>query len=204
MFHEVPVLPVVVPVAAAILVGLLWDLHRRDRLSAPRALVALTLCVYAAGVVANTVFPIFLDMPAGDAPWTAYLDVLPLAGYEVSDAVTNILVFVPLGMLVSLLAASTSWWRALAAAAALSLAIEVAQLVTARWLGGGHIADVNDFVFNVVGAALGLGLISMVSRAPRAAALINRFRWTDYSSAASTASSSVTTSPESFTSASSS
>jgi glycopeptide antibiotics resistance protein len=177
VFKEVPVLPVVVPVAAAIFVALLWYLHRRDRLSAPHAVVALVLCVYVAGVVANTVFPIFLDMPASGAPWTAYLDVVPLVGYEVSDAVKNVLVFVPLGMLVSLLVASTSWWRGLAVAAAISLTLEVAQLATARLLGGGHIADVNDLIFNVVGAALGLGLMSRLSRVPGAAVLINRFRW---------------------------
>ena len=102
---------------------------------------------------------------------------MPLVGYEFSDAVTNILVFVPLGVLVSLLVSGTSWWRVLVVAATLSLAIELAQLVTARLLGGGHIADVNDLIFNVVGAALGSGLISMVSRVPGAALVINRFRW---------------------------
>ncbi|MDA0184347.1 VanZ family protein [Solirubrobacter phytolaccae] len=170
-------LPVVVPLAAAMFVALLWHLHRRDRLSAPRAIVSFLLCVYAAGVVANTVFPIFWDMPGGAEPWTAYLDVVPLVGYELSDAVTNVLVFVPLGMLVSLCVDSTSWWRVLAVAATLSLAIELAQLFTARVLGGGHIADVNDLIFNVAGAALGLGLISLLSRVPGAALLISRFRW---------------------------
>jgi glycopeptide antibiotics resistance protein len=169
---------VVVPLAAAIFVALVWHLHGRGRLSAPRAAVAFVLCVYSAGLVANTVFPIFLDMPASaEPPWTAYLDVVPLVGYEVSDAVKNILVFVPLGVLVSLLVDSTSWWQALAVAAALSLTIELAQLITARLLGGGHIADVNDLIFNVVGAALGLGLLSMLSRVPGAVSLIDRFRW---------------------------
>lgn len=177
MFKEVPVLPVVVPLAAAIFVALLWQLHRRDRLSAPRAVVAFVLCVYAAGVVANTVFPIFLDMPTSAGPWSAHLEVVPLAGYEVADAVMNILVFVPLGVLVSLIVGSTPWWRALAVAAALSLAIEVTQLVTAHLLGGGHIADLNDLVFNVVGAALGVGLLALLSRVPGAAALVDRFRW---------------------------
>ena len=62
-------------------------------------------------------------------------------------------------------------------AAALSLTIEAAQLATARVLGGGHVADVNDLIFNVVGAALGLGLISRLSRMPGAADLINRLCW---------------------------
>ena len=170
-------LPVVVPVAAAIFVTLLWHLRRHDRLSAPRAAVALALCVYAAGVVANTVFPIFLDKPARNAPWTASVNVVPIVGYEVADAVMNTVVFVPLGMLVPLLVARSSSWRVLATAAAFSLTIEVSQLVTARFLGGGHVADVNDLIFNVAGAALGFGLLSALSRVPGVAGLLDRFRW---------------------------
>ncbi|WP_435158955.1 VanZ family protein [Amycolatopsis sacchari] len=175
MFREVPVLPVVVPLAAAIFLTLLWYLHRRERLSVPRAAVALALCVYAAGVVANTVFPIFLNRPARSALWKVYL--VPLADYEVGDAVTNILVFVPVGILVPLLIAKASWWRVAALAAAFSLAVELAQLVTGNLLGGGHVADVNDLLFNVAGAVLGFGLFSALSRVPAAAVHINRFRW---------------------------
>lgn len=177
MFREVPVLPVVVPVAAAALLILLWRLRRRERLSAPRAAVALVLCVYAAGVVANTVFPIFLNMPARSASWHASLHVVPLANYEVADAVMNILVFAPLGMLLPLLVVRTSWWRVLAMAAGVSLSIEMAQYVTARSLGGGHIADVNDFTFNVLGGLLGFSLLAAVSRVPGATVVIDRFRW---------------------------
>ena len=177
MFREIPVLPVVVPAAAAVFLILLWHLHRRDRLSAPRAAVALTVCVYAAGVVANTVFPVFLDMPARSAPWDASLSLTPLAGYEVSDAVMNVLVFVPLGMLVPLLLSRPSWWRVLAVAAGFSLVIEVSQLVTAHLLGGGHVADVNDLVFNVLGGLLGHGLLTLLLRVPGAPALVDRFRW---------------------------
>ena len=175
MFREVPVLPVVLPVAAAIFLILLWYLHNRGRLSVPRAAVALALCVYAAGVVANTIFPIFLNKPAGSALWTVYL--VPLADYEVRDAVMNILVFVPVGILVPLLVAKASWGRVLAVAAVFSLAIELAQLVTGNLLGGGHVADLNDLLFNIAGAVLGFGLFSTLSRVPVAAVLINRFCW---------------------------
>ena len=112
MFREVPVLPVVVPLGAVVLAVLLWRLRRAERLTVPRAAVALALAVYAAGVVANTVFPIFLDKPVSSAPWNAHLALVPLADYEVADAVMNVLVFVPLGMLLPLLLARTSWWRA--------------------------------------------------------------------------------------------
>ncbi|WP_282944131.1 VanZ family protein [Cellulomonas endometrii] len=177
MFRQVPVLPVVVPLAAATLTALLWSLARRGRFSVPRAALALALCVYAAGIVANTVFPIFLDKPASSAAWGDHLALVPLAGYEVADAVMNIVVFVPLGMLVPLLMVRPSWSRTVAVAACVSLGIEVTQLVTAHLLGGGHLADVNDLLFNVVGGAVGYLVLAAVTRVPRARALVDRFRW---------------------------
>ena len=53
----------------------------------------------------------------------------------------------------------------------------MSQYLTALLLGGGHIADVNDLVFNVAGAAIGCGLLSMLTPVPHAARLIARFRW---------------------------
>lgn len=175
MFREVPVLPVVVPAAAAIFLAMLWYLHSRGRLSVPRAAVALALCVYAAGVVANTVFPIYLNKPAFTPQWKVYFE--PLADYGVGDAVKNILVFVPVGIIVSLLLAKASWWRVVAVAAAFSLAIELTQFVTDNLLGGGHLADVNDLLFNVTGGVLGFGLFAALSRVPAIAVFINRFHW---------------------------
>lgn len=178
MFREVPVLPVVVPLAAAVFLVLLWHLRRRGLLSAPRVAVAFALCSYVAGIVANTVFPIFLDMPSRTgSPWHSSLDLAPFEDYEVADAVMNIIVFVPLGMIVPLLLARTSWWRVAAWAGALSLSIEVAQLLTARLWGGGHVADVNDLMFNVLGGLLGCVLIEALSRVPGLGVAVDRFRW---------------------------
>ena len=177
MFHQVPVLPVVVPLAAAVLAGLMWSLIRSGRFSVPRAAVALALCVYVAGIVANTVFPIFLDKPVSSTPWGSHLAVVPFADYELADALMNVLVFVPVGVLVPLLKPRASWGRAVAAAAVLSLTIEVTQLVTAHLLGGGHIADVNDLIFNVTGGAVGFALFSVLVKVPFFGAVADRFRW---------------------------
>ncbi|GIG35656.1 VanZ family protein [Cellulomonas pakistanensis] len=178
MFDQVPVLPVVVPAAAAALAVLLTVLLRRGRLTAPRAAVAVALCVYGAGIVANTVFPIFLDKPAADVPWHAHLALAPLVGYEAADALKNVAVFVPLGVLTALLGARASGRRAVLVAVSVSLGIEVSQLVAAHLLGGGHLADVNDLLFNVLGGALGYGLLRAGTRVPRVAAVVDRFRWT--------------------------
>lgn len=178
MFREVPALGVVAPLAAVVLVALLWSLRRRGRLTAPRAAVAVALCVYVAGVVANTVFPIYLEKPFPNPAWSKGLALAPLTDYEAADAITNSLIFVPLGMLTALLLPRAApWWRAVAVGAALSLAIEATQYVTAHLLGGGHIADTDDFLSNVVGAAVGVGLLAALTRAPRVAALVDRFRW---------------------------
>ena len=177
MFHQVPVLPVVVPLAAAVLTGLMWSLLRSGRFSVPRAAVALALCVYAAGIVANTIFPIFLDKPVSTSSWGSHLAVVPFADYEIADAVMNVLVFVPVGILVPLLTSRASWRRVVAAAAVLSLTIEVTQLVTAHLLGGGHIADVNDLIFNITGGAVGFALFSVLLRGRSFSAFVDRFRW---------------------------
>jgi glycopeptide antibiotics resistance protein len=177
VFHQVPVLPVVVPLAAAVFAGLMWSLIRSGRFSVPRSAVALALGVYVAGIVANTVFPVFLDKPVSSAPWGSHLAVVPFAGYEVADAVMNVLVFVPVGVLVPLLAPRASWRRAVAAAAVLSLTIEVTQLVTAHLLGAGHIADVNDLIFNITGGAVGFAVFSALVKVPSVSAVVDRFRW---------------------------
>ncbi|MET0434616.1 MAG: VanZ family protein [Cellulomonas sp.] len=177
MFRQVPVLPVVLPLAAVALAVLLGSLRRRGRLTAPRALVALALCVYLAGVVANTVFPIYLDKPAGGAPWTSQAVLVPFAGYEVADALMNVAVFVPLGILLALVLERSSWWRPVAAAACVSLVIEVVQLLSTHLLGNGHVADVNDLVWNVVGGAVGVALLAVAARVPATRGHVERFRW---------------------------
>ncbi|MEN1974624.1 MULTISPECIES: VanZ family protein [unclassified Cellulomonas] len=177
VFHQVPVLPVVVPLAAVVLAALLWSLHRTRRLTAPRAVVALVLCVYVAGVVANTVFPVFTDKPARSGAWGDALALVPFAHYEVADALMNVLVFAPLGVLVALLVPRARWWTALVVSAVFSLGIELTQYVTAGLLGGGHVADVNDLLSNVAGGVLGFLVLAALVRVPAVSALVDRFRW---------------------------
>lgn len=174
MFREVPVLPVVVPLAAVVLLVMLWLLRRRGLLTVPRAMVAVALCVYAAGVVANTVFPVYLDKPH-EAVWQLYLD--PFAPYDVADAVMNVAVFVPVGVLVPLVLPRAPWWVTAAVAAGFSLVIELVQYLTGNLLGGGHVADVHDLFFNVVGGLAGLALLTAVVRVPALDRLVDRFRW---------------------------
>jgi len=176
---EIPMLPIVIPLGVAIFLVLLWTLRTRGGVTLPRASVAAVLALYVGGVVANTVFPIFIhvgDWPdRGPRPLSLWL--VPFAEYGLEDALINIAVFVPLGVLIPLLVARPSWWKVMAIVAGASLAIELTQMATAGLAFGGHIADINDFMTNILGGAIGYGLFTLVTRSKTVAGVVQRFRW---------------------------
>ena len=177
MFGEVPALPVVAPVAAIAFGGLLWRLRGRGALTPPRVLVAALLCVYGAGVVANTIFPVFVDMPGGMRPWSTAISMRLFDDYELADAVQNVVVFVPVGVFVPLVARTRVLWRVVAVGVFFSLLIEATQFVSAHYLHGGHVADVNDFFYNALGAPVGYALFVLATRVPTVSRLVERTRW---------------------------
>ncbi|MGN8049107.1 VanZ family protein [Curtobacterium sp. 22159] len=177
MFGKLPTLPFVVPLGIVLFVVLLWLLHRRGRLTVARSAVAAATALYSGGIVANTVFPIYLAWPSSGGSELLPLNLVPVVDYEIDDAVQNILVFVPLGILVSLMLARPTWLRVIAICAGISLGIEVAQFLTARLAHGGHVADVNDWISNSVGGVLGWALSAACMRQPVLARWIGRFRW---------------------------
>jgi len=156
--QEIPALPVVVPLALVALAVLWWRLHRRGALTVLRAVVGVALCAYGAGIVAHTVLPIHLDRSGSGTPWWRFLNLIPLAGTEWADMLQNVLVFVPLGALLPLVAAVRSSGRALLGGFLVSLTMEALQFGNAVTGHGGHIADVNDLLANTLGALVGYGV----------------------------------------------
>ncbi len=175
-FGEVPVLPVAVPFGVVVFVVQLALLLRGRRFTWPRVAVAAAIAVYAAGILANTGFPIFLHPTSRDEPWAPALALIPFHDYELADALTNVAVFVPLGVLLQLLMRRPRWWKALLTSAAVSLTIELLQLAAQKLFSGGHVADVNDFIWNTLGGVIGYAIIVLLTRVPIVAALVNRFR----------------------------
>ena len=70
----------------------------------------------------------------------------------VREALANVLMFAPFPSLIKLSWPRVKLWVALGACAAFSLLIEVSQMVA----GGGRVADVDDFVLNFLGSAVGV------------------------------------------------
>ena len=110
--------------------------------------------------------------------------LIPFANYEWGDAVQNILVFVPLGILIALLLTRPSPWKVLLAVTGTSLAIELTQLAVSDFFGGGHIADTSDLVSNVAGGMLGYALLLVLTRIPWFARFAEQFRWASTAQAA--------------------
>jgi glycopeptide antibiotics resistance protein len=182
---EVPTLPIVIPLGIVIFLVLLRVLRSRGRVTPARAGVAAVLALYAGGVLANTVFPIFIHVGTwpdyGPRPLPLYLE--PFRDYGLDDALINVAVFVPLGVLIPLLVIRPTWWRVLAIVAGTSLAIELVQMATSRLAFGGHLADINDWMTNTLGGIIGYGLFVLMMRSTLLAAFIGRFRWPERASA---------------------
>ena len=175
-YGEVPALPAALVFGVLVLAVQLVLLLRSGRPTWPRLTVAAAVAVYAAGILANTVFPMFLDPLPTSESWTPALALVPFHDYEVADALENVAVFVPLGVLIPLLVRRPSWWRVLLVGAGVSLTIELLQLAAQRFFSGGHVADVNDFTWNTVGGITGYALFALVSRVPGSSRVVDRFR----------------------------
>jgi len=178
-FGRVAELPIAIPFGVVVFVILLLILRLRTSLTWPRLLILAAVAVYAAGIFADTVFPIYLFPTPRVEAYAPYIAWIPFYDYEVEDALTNIAVFLPLGILIPLLQRHPTWWKVLLTAVAVSAGIEVTQLVTDYFFNGGHIMDVNDFIWNVTGGILGYGIFRLISRVPAFSPLIERFHWHD-------------------------
>lgn len=149
---------------AAVVCGL-WLAARRLASKRPRPAEVLAVQYLAALVqitalriglaghrwLGGTINPVPLETTLGawrEGPWTF---VYHVAG--------NLIWFVPLGLLLPMLAPQANGWRVLLAGAGLSLGIEIAQYL----LGTGY-ADVDDVLLNALGALAGCGLLRRLRR----------------------------------------
>jgi VanZ family protein len=176
-WHEIPAWPFVVPLTLLAGAVLLWRLHRRAALTIPRALVVAVLCVYGGGVLANSLFPIFIGKGPSGLPWWDTVNLTPLVGTDRADMLRNVVVFLPLGFLLPLVARIYSARRVLLYGFLLSLAIETIQLVQSQTGNGGHVADINDLLANTLGAPIGYGIFRALLLLPALARLATAATW---------------------------
>jgi glycopeptide antibiotics resistance protein len=134
-----------------------------------RRVTITVLLLYAASVVALTVFPIRVRSAAywADEPWRTMIHLIP-GDVDGPSFVLNVIMFIPLGVLLPLLWPRLDRVRRLAACAATaSLAIELTQFALGMTLGSRRTVDVNDLIANTGGALLGLLILRLAVPSPR-------------------------------------
>jgi glycopeptide antibiotics resistance protein len=178
------VVPFLVVTAIAVPCWLAFRLYRRrtpeHRLTFARELLLLIVVVYLSGLAAATLEPNRPSREVADAmsgielrPDLASLTCssasLPRGStaraFCVRNARGNVALFFPLGILLPLVWRRLRFWKGIQIAAALSVGIELLQYVSRAW-GSYRLADVNDVILNVAGAALGLSLVFLLRWRP--------------------------------------
>lgn len=122
-----------------------------------RAAAALIGLAYTALMLLLTIGPVrqrFVGSEAerGVLDWRSWFEVSTWREGTTGEFVANVMLFLPWGALAVLALGARRWMLAAAGAGALTLAIEIAQIPTAR------ISDPRDLVANVLGAVLGIAL----------------------------------------------
>ena len=153
---EIPALPVLLPLGAALMV-LSWLLLRRSgRLTARRLGVAWSAGWYAVAVLGATMLPMPLAWgPGSGDPELHRIILVPLVTVRPLDCLLNIVMTLPLAALLHLVAGVRDRRRVVLTGFLLSLAIEFTQVVLVLALHGNRWADVNDLMSNTLGAYLG-------------------------------------------------
>jgi glycopeptide antibiotics resistance protein len=87
---------------------------------------------------------------------------LPSGGFgtvKPFELIANLVLFVPFGMCLTMLAPSWAWWKVAAVIAGSSLVLEAAQYVLA--VGS---SDITDVIVNTAGGVVGIGLVAVAAR----------------------------------------
>ncbi|MFL5488217.1 MAG: VanZ family protein [Gemmatimonadaceae bacterium] len=182
--------PFLVMSAIAVPCWLVFRLYRLrtagHRLSFRREIVLLTFVVYLSGLATATLIPNHNSPSAAQAavgidfrPSLASLTCSSASlrsgstaqAFCVHNAKGNVMLFFPLGILIPLVWRRLPFWRGILIATAVSVSIELVQYLSRGW--SNRSADVNDIVLNVLGACVGLALMSLLGllRSSRPAAL---------------------------------
>ncbi|WP_416985817.1 VanZ family protein [Streptomyces sp. T028] len=138
------------------------------------AVTRLLAAAYAAGVLALTLFPIVVTYGeyANLMPWTNQINWIPAPGPDPS-IVANVILMMPLGVLLPLMTARVgSKGRVTAVTAAVSLAIELTQLLMYVVVNNARLTDATDLLVNTLGGYLGCVVLYRAARVPAVARLL--------------------------------
>ena len=117
------------------------------------------------GIVVFVVLVLNETVFSRTAKETYQLHLQPFWSYEaimngrkslIKEHYLNVTLFIPLGMLVWMVLKRKQWWRALVLGCAVSLLIEIMQLVMKRGM-----CELDDVMHNTLGCMIGYGLVKV-------------------------------------------
>jgi glycopeptide antibiotics resistance protein len=126
--------------------------------SAPKTLLALYILV----LVWLVLFKFSFDLSEVFAHHIRILDLVPFSGSfreNLPERISNVIAFVPFGLLLQVNFKQTSVWQKLAFICAFSIAVETFQYIFA--IGA---TDITDVITNTLGGLLGLALYDLGKR----------------------------------------
>ncbi|MGH1548230.1 VanZ family protein [Leifsonia poae] len=133
-----------------------------------RAVLPILTAVYLLAVAGITLDPV-PGNPAGNPLLRSLLravSAVPGLGwvdYDVAEFTANVLLFVPMGLLFTLLLGVWRWWLAVAIGVFATLLIEFTQ----RFLPA-RVSDPRDLLANTLGTLIGVAIVALVARRRRA------------------------------------
>lgn len=160
----VPTLAFAIPAAALVLSLTAVRLRRAGTTRVHRVWV-LASALYLVAVASVVFFPFQVNIGpyAGQTPWWSSVNVFPIITIDVETFLLNIVMFVPLGVVLTLMTRWQTLGGVLLVGALASVGIELAQIAFGV-IGGTRTADVNDVIANTIGAGVGFAVAAGIAR----------------------------------------
>ncbi|WP_339298833.1 VanZ family protein [Paenibacillus sp. FSL R5-0623] len=153
-----------------VLVLLALMLHARvskTRYTVRHYVSMLAFAIYMLGVMHFVFFPIDVNIGiyANQTPWYQSIQWIPLLTADTPSFLLNIVLFMPLGFMLPFI---KPWIHSMRTAAlaglALSILIEITQLMLRVTLGNGRSTDLNDIIANTTGSVLGYVILNLFTK----------------------------------------
>jgi glycopeptide antibiotics resistance protein len=119
------------------------------------------------GVMHFVFFPIDVNIGiyANQTPWYQSIQWIPLLTVDAPSFLLNIELFMPLGFMLPFIKPWIHSMRTAASAGlALSILIEITQLMLRVTLGNGRSTDLNDIIANTTGSVLGFVILNLFTK----------------------------------------
>jgi len=126
-----------------------------------KSLSKILFALYSLLLLWLVLFKLSFDIPSVLDIHIRSLNLIPFAGLSRgrTQMIANIIVFIPLGLLLSVNLKRTNFWRKLAYVVLFSVAVEALQFVLA--IG---ITDITDVIMNTLGGFIGMKIYGLCNK----------------------------------------